>query len=71
MTIGLASAGLEAGERLYMGALRETMETLEHGEKVSRHQQVAGQAQLLLRRATRHAGGASPVQFRGRPRALQ
>lgn len=66
MTIGLASVELEAAERLYMGALRETMQVLERGEKVSREQQVQGKrnccyaAQLAMQAAHRlfnSAGG--------------
>lgn len=66
MVIGLASAELEAAERMYMGALRETMQTLERGAKVTREQQVQGKrnccyaAQLAMQAAHRlfnSAGG--------------
>ncbi len=66
MVIGLASSELEAADRMYMGALRETMQVLERGEKVSRAQQVQGKrnccyaAQLAMQAAHRlfnSAGG--------------
>ncbi|MDB5593631.1 MAG: acyl-CoA dehydrogenase [Hyphomicrobiales bacterium] len=66
MTVGLASSELEAAERMYMGALRETMQVLERGEKVTRDQQVQGKrnccyaAQLAMAAAHRifnSAGG--------------
>jgi alkylation response protein AidB-like acyl-CoA dehydrogenase len=66
MLIGLASCEIEAADRLYMGALRETMEVLERGNKVSREQQVQGKrnccfaAQLAIQAASRlfnSAGG--------------
>lgn len=76
LLIGLASAELEAADRMYMGALRETMATLERGEKVSRAQQVQGKrnccfaAQLAMQAAQKvfnAAGGRalyldSPMQ---------
>jgi 3-hydroxy-9,10-secoandrosta-1,3,5(10)-triene-9,17-dione monooxygenase len=59
MTAGLASAEIEAAERLYMGSLRETMETLERGESVTQEMQLAGKrnccfaAQLAMQAASR------------------
>jgi alkylation response protein AidB-like acyl-CoA dehydrogenase len=50
----LAAAEVEAACRMYLGAIRETMQTLERGEKVGRHQAVQGKrnaayaAQLAL-----------------------
>ncbi len=66
MTAGIASAELESAERMYMGALRETMQVLERNEIVSREQQVQGKrnccyaAQLAMQAAHRlfnSAGG--------------
>ena len=66
MLIGLASSEIEAADRMYMGALRETMDVLERGEKVSREQQVQGKrnccfaAQLAMQAASKlfnSAGG--------------
>jgi alkylation response protein AidB-like acyl-CoA dehydrogenase len=66
MLIGLASAEIEAADRMYMGALRETMDVLERGEKVSREQQVQGKrnccyaAQIAMQAASKlfnSAGG--------------
>ena len=66
MLIGIASSEIEAADRMYMGALRETMEVLERGGKVSREQQVQGKrnccyaAQLAMQAATKlfnSAGG--------------
>ncbi len=66
MLIGIASSEIEAADRMYMGALRETMEVLERGDKVSREQQVQGKrnccyaAQLAMQAATKlfnSAGG--------------
>ena len=66
MLIGLASAEIEAADRMYMGALRETMEVLERGDKVSREQQVQGKrnccyaAQIAMQAASKlfnSAGG--------------
>jgi 3-hydroxy-9,10-secoandrosta-1,3,5(10)-triene-9,17-dione monooxygenase len=76
MLIGLASAELEAADRMYMGALRETMAVLERGEKVSKEMQVQGKrnccyaAQLAMQAAQKifnYAGGRalfldSPMQ---------
>ena len=66
MLIGLASAEIEAADRMYMGALRATMDTLERGEKVSAEMQLQGKrnccyaAQLSMQAASRlfnSAGG--------------
>jgi 3-hydroxy-9,10-secoandrosta-1,3,5(10)-triene-9,17-dione monooxygenase len=66
MVIGLASAEIEAAERMYMGALRETMGVLERGDRVTAEQQVQGKrnccyaAQLAMQAVHRlfnHAGG--------------
>jgi len=66
MLIGVASAEIEAADRMYMGALRETMEVLEQGEKVSKEMQVQGKrnccyaAQLAMQAAQKifnSAGG--------------
>ncbi len=40
--IGLASAEIEAATRMYLGGIREVMQTLERGEKVTRTQQLRG-----------------------------
>ncbi len=54
MSTGLAAAEIEAAERMYLGAIRETMETLARGEEVSPIQHVQGKrnacyaAQLCL-----------------------
>ena len=54
MSVGQAAAEIEAAERMYLGAIRETMETLARGEEVSPHQHVQGKrnacyaAQLCL-----------------------
>jgi alkylation response protein AidB-like acyl-CoA dehydrogenase len=40
--IGLASAEIEAASRIYIGAIREVMRTLERGERVSKTQQLQG-----------------------------
>ncbi len=54
MSVGQAAAEIEAAERMYLGAIRETMETLSRGEDVSPHQHVQGKrnacyaAQLCL-----------------------
>jgi alkylation response protein AidB-like acyl-CoA dehydrogenase len=59
MVAGLASAEIEAAERMYMGSLRETMEVLERGEPVSQELQLAGKrnccfaAQLAMQAAHR------------------
>jgi 3-hydroxy-9,10-secoandrosta-1,3,5(10)-triene-9,17-dione monooxygenase len=42
MTISLAASEIEAAERMYMGALRETMETLERGGKPTTEHHVQG-----------------------------
>jgi 3-hydroxy-9,10-secoandrosta-1,3,5(10)-triene-9,17-dione monooxygenase len=39
---GIASAELEAAQRMYRGAVRETMQVLERGEEVTPHMQVQG-----------------------------
>jgi hypothetical protein len=61
MVIGLASVEIEAADRLYMGALRETMEVLERGEKVSREQQVQGKRNCCY--AAQLAMGAASKLF--------
>ena len=59
MTAGLASAEIEAAERMYMGALRETMQALARGETVTQEMQLAGKrnccfaAQLAMQAASR------------------
>jgi len=59
MTAGLASAEIEAAERLYMGSLRETMEVLAQGDSVTQEMQLAGKrnccfaAQLAMQAASR------------------
>jgi 3-hydroxy-9,10-secoandrosta-1,3,5(10)-triene-9,17-dione monooxygenase len=40
--IGLASAEIEAASRMYLGGIREVMQTLERGERVSKTQQLRG-----------------------------
>jgi 3-hydroxy-9,10-secoandrosta-1,3,5(10)-triene-9,17-dione monooxygenase len=40
--IGLAAAEIEAASRMYLGGIREVMQTLERGEKVTRTQQLRG-----------------------------
>ena len=66
MAIGIASAEIEAAERMYMGALQETMEVLERGDKVTGEQQAQGKrnccyaAQLAMQATHRlfnNAGG--------------
>ena len=42
MGVGLASAEIEAASRMYLGAVRETMQTLERGEEVTRLMSVQG-----------------------------
>jgi 3-hydroxy-9,10-secoandrosta-1,3,5(10)-triene-9,17-dione monooxygenase len=37
ITAGISAAEIEAAERMYLGAIRETMEKLERGEKVTPH----------------------------------
>jgi 3-hydroxy-9,10-secoandrosta-1,3,5(10)-triene-9,17-dione monooxygenase len=64
--IGLAAAEIEAAARMYLGGIREVMQTLERGAKVTRTQQIRGKrnsayaCQLVLR-AVQHlfnsAGG--------------
>ena len=39
---GIASAEIEAAQRMYLGAVRETMQVLERGEQVTPHMQVQG-----------------------------
>ena len=39
---GIASAEVEAAQRMYLGAVRETMQVLERGEEVTPHMQVQG-----------------------------
>lgn len=65
-SLALASAEIEAAERLYMGALEETMETLSAGRAVSKEEQARGKrnccyaAQLAIGAAQRlfnDAGG--------------
>lgn len=41
-SVGQAAAEIEAAERMYLGAIRETMETLARGESVSETQHVQG-----------------------------
>jgi len=54
LSVGQAAAEIEAAERMYLGAIRETMETLARGEEVSAHQHAQGKrnacyaAQLCL-----------------------
>lgn len=58
-SIGQAAAEIEAAERMYLGAIRETMETLARGEQVSQEQHVQGKrnacfaAQLCLQAVQR------------------
>ncbi len=63
---GLSAAEVEAASRMYLGGIRETMQTLARGETVSRHQNVQGRrnaayaAQLSLKAVQRlfnDAGG--------------
>ena len=42
MGVGLASAEIEAASRMYLGAVRETMQTLERGEEVTKLMSVQG-----------------------------
>lgn len=65
-TLGLASAEIEAANRMYLGAVRECMQTLERGELVSKEQNVIGKrnacyaAQLAMQGVSRlfnNAGG--------------
>ena len=42
MGVGLASAEIEAASRMYLGAVRETMQTLERGEDVTKLMSVQG-----------------------------
>ena len=59
ITAGLSAAEVEAASRMYLGAIRETMQTLTRGETVSRHNQLQGKrnaayaAQLALRAVQR------------------
>lgn len=66
INIGLASAEIEAAQRMYIGAIRETMQALERGEKISRQHNLAGKrnacfaAQLAMQAVQRlfnNAGG--------------
>ncbi|MDB5570899.1 MAG: acyl-CoA dehydrogenase [Hyphomicrobiales bacterium] len=58
-SVGLASAEIEAAERMYLGAVRETMQVLERGETCSEQMQVQGKrnacyaAQLCLQAVQR------------------
>ena len=42
MSAGLSAAEIEAASRMYMGAIRETMQVLERGEQVTKHMGVQG-----------------------------
>jgi 3-hydroxy-9,10-secoandrosta-1,3,5(10)-triene-9,17-dione monooxygenase len=42
LSLGAAAAEIEAASRMYIGAIREVMQTLERGEPVSRTQQLQG-----------------------------
>jgi alkylation response protein AidB-like acyl-CoA dehydrogenase len=42
ISAGVSAAEIEAGERMYLGAIRETMEVLARGEEVSPHMGVQG-----------------------------
>jgi alkylation response protein AidB-like acyl-CoA dehydrogenase len=59
ISAGLSAAEVEAASRMYLGAIRETMQTLAKGETVSRHNQLQGKrnaayaAQLSLRAVQR------------------
>lgn len=59
ISAGLSAAEVEAASRMYLGAIRETMQTLACGETVSRHAQLQGKrnaayaAQLALRAVQR------------------
>jgi alkylation response protein AidB-like acyl-CoA dehydrogenase len=59
ISAGLAAAEVEAASRMYLGAIRETMQTLERGEKLGKHQQLQGKrnaayaAQLALQAVQR------------------
>jgi alkylation response protein AidB-like acyl-CoA dehydrogenase len=59
ISAGLSAAEVEAASRMYLGAIRETMQTLARGETVSRHNQLQGKrnaayaAQLSLRAVQR------------------
>jgi alkylation response protein AidB-like acyl-CoA dehydrogenase len=59
ISAGLAAAEVEAASRMYLGAIRETMQTLERGEKIGKHQQLQGKrnaayaAQLALQAVQR------------------
>jgi 3-hydroxy-9,10-secoandrosta-1,3,5(10)-triene-9,17-dione monooxygenase len=59
ISAGLSAAEVEAASRMYLGAIRKTMQTLERGETVSRHDQLRGKrnaayaAQLALRAVQR------------------
>jgi alkylation response protein AidB-like acyl-CoA dehydrogenase len=66
LTIGLASSEIEAADRMFMGVLRETMQTLERGDKPTAEEHVKGKrnccyaAQLAMQAAHRlfnSAGG--------------
>jgi 3-hydroxy-9,10-secoandrosta-1,3,5(10)-triene-9,17-dione monooxygenase len=59
ISAGLSAAEVEAASRMYLGSIRETMQTLARGETVSRHDQLRGKrnaayaAQLALRAVQR------------------
>jgi alkylation response protein AidB-like acyl-CoA dehydrogenase len=59
ISAGLSAAEIEAASRMYLGAIRETMQTLARGETISRHDQLRGKrnaayaAQLSLRAVQR------------------
>ncbi|HEX2725594.1 MAG TPA: acyl-CoA dehydrogenase family protein [Beijerinckiaceae bacterium] len=42
LSLGVAAAEIEAASRMYIGAIREVMQTLERGEPVSKTQQLQG-----------------------------
>ena len=69
ISAGVSAAEIEAAERMYLGAIRETMETLERGEKVTPHMGRQGKrnacyaAQLAMSAVQRlfNAAGASAL----------
>jgi hypothetical protein len=62
MQTGLASVEIEAADRMYLAAVRDTMVVLKRDEKVSCETQLLGKRNCYL------AGGVAPVQFSWRSR---
>jgi hypothetical protein len=57
MLTGLASVEIEAADRMYLAAVRDTMDAHKRGEKVSCETQLQGKRNCC------RAGGIAPVQF--------